>query len=144
MDSLELKQSAAVYRALRLARSIHATVAYLLPLLAQLSDDLLSEDLGDFLGKFMNGGRTSSRGIQRRKAATSAGVEGASSLESIRVPTPAILVVVPTRELGVQVSMLCYRLLGGGSTNPVLQPYNDPRRFVPGGNAIRGPTLIYS
>ena len=51
------------------------------------------------------------------------------------MPTPAILVIVPTRELGVQVSMLCYRLLGGGTSNPTLQPYADPKRYQFGGKA---------
>jgi len=31
--------------------------------------------------------------------------------------------------------MLCYRLLGGGTTNPTLQPYTHPSRFQPGGKA---------
>ena len=35
----------------------------------------------------------------------------------------------------VQVSMICYRLLGGGTTNPTLQPYIHPSRFQPGGKA---------
>ena len=38
-------------------------------------------------------------------------------------------------QLGVQVSMLCYRLLGGGTTNPTLQPYTYPSRYAPGGKA---------
>ena len=112
------------------------TLSYLLPLLAQLSDDLLSEDLSDYLASFLDGGRGSSKkGLERRRAASGNVESNASSLEAMRVPTPAMLVVVPTRELGVQVSMLCYRLLGGGNTNPTLQPYNHPSRYQPGGKA---------
>ena len=116
------------------------TLSYLLPLLAQLSDDLLSEDLSGFLAGFLDGGRSAVRrtkGQQRRKAVTDSAVEaeGGGGLNDLSVPTPAVLIVVPTRELGVQVSMLCYRLLGGGTTNPSIQPYNHPSRFVPGGKA---------
>jgi hypothetical protein len=31
--------------------------------------------------------------------------------------------------------MSAYRLLGGGNTNPTLQPYNHPSRYQPGGKA---------
>ena len=51
------------------------------------------------------------------------------------MPTPVALIVVPTRELGVQVSLLAYRILGGGPTNPTLQPYSHPSRYSPGGRA---------
>ena len=113
------------------------TLAYLLPVLAQLSDDLLSEDLSGYLASFLDGGRRkgSEKGLARRKAVAGSVEDGSSSLEAMSVPTPAVLIVVPTRELGVQVSMLCYRLLGGGRTNPTLQPYNHPSRYQPGGKA---------
>lgn len=115
------------------------TLAYLLPLLAALSDDLLSEDLSGFLGSFLDGGRPASGGYAkraaRRRSLAGSADDGESSLEAMRVPTPAILIVVPTRELGVQVSMIAYRLLGGGATNPTLQPYTHPSRFQPGGKA---------
>jgi len=110
------------------------TLSYLLPLLAQLSDDLLSEDLSNYLANFLDGGRSSAntKGTERRRAAAKNVQEGVTDTA---VPTPAVLIVVPTRELGVQVSMLCYRLLGGGTTNPTLQPYTHPSRFAPGGKA---------
>lgn len=115
------------------------TMAYLLPLLAQLSDDLLSEDLANYLASFLDGGgrAAGNRAADRRRArANSRGDDdGGSSLEATAVPTPAVLVVVPTRELGVQVAMIVYRLLGGGSTNPTLQPYTHPSRYKPGGKA---------
>ena len=115
------------------------TLSYLVPLLVQLSDDLLSEDLSDFLAGFLDGGRSAARrakGQRRRRAATD-GEEAKSggALNDLSVPTPAVMIVVPTRELGVQVSMLTYRLLGGGTTNPTIQPYNHPSRFQPGGKA---------
>lgn len=111
------------------------TLSYLLPLLSQLSDDLLSEDLSDYLANFLDGGQRSlanQRGKERRQAANRAVDD---SVADTAVPTPAILVIVPTRELGVQVSMLCYRLLGGGTSNPTLQPYADPKRYQFGGKA---------
>jgi superfamily II DNA/RNA helicase len=86
------------------------TMAYLLPLLAQLSDDLLSEDLANYLASFLDGGgrAAGNRAADRRRArANSRGDDdGGSSLEATAVPTPAVLVVVPTRELGVQVRPL--------------------------------------
>ena len=111
------------------------TLSYLLPLLTQLSDDLLSEDLGNSLASILDGGRPtqrSAKGAERRRAARQNVGEG---VEATAVPTPAVLIVVPTRELGVQVSMLCYRLLGGGATNPALQPYRDPSRYAFGSKA---------
>jgi hypothetical protein len=82
------------------------TLSYLLPLLSQLSDDLLSEDLSNYLESFLDGGRrASSKGLARRKAITATAGQsnaGDSSLETA-VPTPACIIVVPTRELGVQV-----------------------------------------
>ncbi len=116
------------------------TLAYLLPLLAQLSDDLLSEDLAEYLGSAIDGGRLArasarSRALRRAAIDSAAANEETAAQSGFEVPTPAMLVVVPTRELGVQVSMVCYRLLGGGTTNPTLQPYNHPSRFQPGGKA---------
>lgn len=113
------------------------TLSYLLPLLTQLSDDLLSEDLSNYLSSFLDGGRGAirSKGAMRRRAASNDAVAQDGSVNDLAVPTPAVLVVVPTRELGVQVSMVVYRLLGGGSTNPTLQPYTDPLRYLPGGKA---------
>lgn len=113
------------------------TLSYLLPLLTQLSDDLLSEDLSNYLAGFLDGGRSrgNAKGAERRRAAAQNATGGESALTEMAVPTPAVLIVVPTRELGVQVSMLCYRLLGGGTTNPTLQPYSHPSRYVAGGKA---------
>lgn len=111
------------------------TLSYLLPLLTQLSDDLLSEDLSNYLASFLDGGRRSAAnrlGVERRKAANS---NVGDEVADTAVPTPAVLIVVPTRELGVQVSMLCYRLLGGGTSNPTLQPYAHPSRYQFGAKA---------
>lgn len=113
------------------------TLSYLLPLLSQLSDDLLSEDLSNYLASFLDGGRprrsaANKRGAERRRAASSNVGDGVGDTA---VPTPAVLVIVPTRELGVQVSMLCYRLLGGGTSNPTLQPYADLSRYQFGAKA---------
>ena len=111
------------------------TLSYLLPLLSALSDDLLSEDLSNYLAGFLDGGRRpAAKGRERRKAAVAANADDGSVADTA-VPTPAALVIVPTRELGVQVSMLCYRLLGGGVSNPTLQPYAHPSRYEFGGKA---------
>jgi hypothetical protein len=95
------------------------TLSYLLPLLSQLSDELLGDQLDDFLAQYR------ARSAQRGE-------------ETGRLPTPAVLIVVPTRELGVQVSLLAYRLLGGSENNPTIQPYGHTpfrdlkARFKPG------------
>ena len=86
------------------------TLAYLLPLLTQLSDDLLSEDLAAYLASALDGGRPArarAKGMARRRAArdSAAAQPGADGEQSdYSVPTPALLIVVPTRELGVQVA----------------------------------------
>ena len=80
------------------------TLSYLLPMLTQLSDDLLSEDLSNYLATFLDGGRrASTKGTQRRRAAADTVEDGVTDTA---VPTPAVLIVVPTRELGVQVCAL--------------------------------------
>ena len=64
------------------------------------------------------------------------------------MPTPAALIVVPTRELGVQTAMLLDRLLGGGIHNPTLQPFSTPGggQHVPGDPAnlftYKGPRKV--
>ncbi len=107
------------------------TLAYLLPVLSRLSDDLLSEDLATYLASALDGGRPRLRAKQAAARAASSG--GMDELETT-VPTPTVLIVVPTRELGVQASLLAYRLLGGGTTNPTLQPYTLAR-YQPGQRA---------
>jgi len=100
------------------------TLAYLLPLISQLSEELLQEDLSSYLASFLEGGKrriVSPRGTDDRLPTS--------------VPTPALLLVVPTRELGVQVSLLAYRLLGGGTCNPKLQPYSHSSKYQPGNRA---------
>ena len=70
------------------------TLAFLMPLLSRL----------DYSGYLGGGGGT-------------AGVEGGSSDSSTSPspppPPPQLIVVVPTRDLGVQIALLVYRLLGG-------------------------------
>lgn len=111
------------------------TLAYLLPLVSRLSEDLLTEDLSGYLASFLEGGR-------RRIIQDTAADERLPT----SVPTPAILIVVPTRELGVQVSLLIYRLFGGGTGNPTLQPFSHPSRYQPGNNAnmftYKGPRRV--
>ena len=65
------------------------TLAYLLPLLTQLSDDLLSEDLSNYLASFLDGGRPASRkGIERRRAAAADAAKRDEKLSDMSVPTP--------------------------------------------------------
>jgi hypothetical protein len=91
------------------------TLAYLLPMLRRFSDDLLQEDLTRYL--------------------TSSGLVGRTSRPPDEVPRPVLMVVVPSRELGVQVSLLAYRLLGGSPSNPTLQPFAHASRYEPGNGA---------
>ena len=90
------------------------TLGYLVPLLSRLSEDLLEEDLSGYLADFLAGRRASA--VRRSR------LQGGRDESDLSLPTPAVLIVVPTRELGVQVSLLAYRLLGGGVSNPTLQP----------------------
>ena len=82
---------------------------------------------------FLDGGRPASGGYAkraaRRRSLAGSADDGESSLEAMRVPTPAILIVVPTRELGVQVSMIAYRLLGGRC--PSARSDDPPPRRTP-------------
>jgi len=90
------------------------TLAYLLPMLRRFSADLLQEDLTRYL--------------------TSSGLVDRTSKPE-EVPRPVLMVVVPSRELGVQVSLLAYRLLGGSPSNPTLQPFAHASRYEPGNAA---------
>lgn len=93
------------------------TFAYLLPLLKRISDDLLQEDLSRHLATALTGGRADRMRLDDA------------------MPRPVLMVVVPTRELGVQISLLCYRLFGGSPGNPTLQPFSHPTRYQPGNAA---------
>uniref|UniRef100_A0A7S4JGV2 RNA helicase n=2 Tax=Guillardia theta TaxID=55529 RepID=A0A7S4JGV2_GUITH len=95
------------------------TLSYLVPLLSWLSDDLLDEDLSTYLSRFTNKESTKSQKISK-------------VLEDEIAPAPLAVIVVPTRELGVQVSMLCYQLLGGSRRNPTLQPNSLLPQVMPG------------
>jgi hypothetical protein len=67
------------------------TLAYMIPLLSGLSDDLLDEDLSTYLSRHIGSGATKGQQI--------------SSLLRDELPkTPLAIIVVPTRELGVQAS----------------------------------------
>ena len=100
------------------------TLAYLVPALARLSGDLVQDSLFDAV--LAGRTRTQPRGELK------VGEDGRLPTD---MPTPALVVVVPTRELGVQVSLLAYRLLGGGVNNPTLQPYSNPWKHQPGNKA---------
>jgi len=106
------------------------TFSYLLPLIARLSAELMPDEEG--FGSFSEGVIKKMQRKERPDGRLEPGI-----------PTPALMIVVPTRELGVQVSMLAYRLLGGGLGNPTLQPFSHPSRHQPGNAAnmftYRGP-----
>ena len=90
------------------------TLAYLLPLLRRFSEDFLEEDLARQLASARESGF-----FERTRAPDA-------------MPRPVFMIVVPSRELGVQVSLLAYRLLGGSPSNPTLQPYAHASRYQPG------------
>ena len=95
------------------------TLAYLMPMLSLLSDDLLDDDIMLHLTRFGSKQTT-------RSTAVSKLVDGELA------PTPLAVIVVPTRELGVQVSTLCYMLLGGSRNNPKISPERIPTQHQPG------------
>merc|ERR1719149_255727 len=101
------------------------TLAYLIPIIAALSEDLMQEDLSNFLSAALRGGQSVKWAREQAMADQSEG----------EMQTPSLLIVVPTRELGVQTSLLAYRLLGGGESNPTIQPYAHPSRYSPGAKA---------
>ena len=82
----------------------------------------MQEDLSNFLSAALRGGQSVKWAREQAMADQSEG----------EMQTPAVLIVVPTRELGVQTSLLAYRLLGGGLSNPTIQPYSHPSRYAPG------------
>lgn len=98
------------------------TLAYLMPVLSALSDDLLEEDMTSYLSTYLGG--DGGGGPSRSEATPRGGREQQRD-------GPLVVIVVATRELGVQVSMLAYQLCGG-NRNPVIQPFAHPRRFEPG------------
>ena len=129
------------------------TLGYLVPLLSRLSEDLLEEDLSGYLADFLAG---------RRAAVRRSRLQGGRDESDLSLPTPAVLIVVPTRGLGVQVSLLAYRLLGERLNRrcsraprnsvgaqfigapffraildalPVSRRYAHPSRYQPGGKA---------
>jgi len=125
------------------------TFAYLLPLMASLGDRLLADDLrrrdqedgGAGLSSSLN---SALEGI-REAPYPQTGDGREDGRLGTSVPTPALMIAVPTRELGVQVSLLIYRLFGGGGSNPALQPFSraDRDRHQPGDSTnmftYRGP-----
>ncbi len=107
------------------------TLSYLVPLLGTLFQELMADDIESFLENFLKGNTAKEQPVSARRL-------DPTDLRSNMmdgVPTPTMLVVVPTRELGVQVSLLAYRLLGGGKSNPVLQPFSNPLNHAPGNEA---------
>ena len=103
------------------------TLAYLVPALTRLSAELVQDDLSSFISSFVAGSRP--RPLRGRSFTSEETEDGRLPTD---IPTPALVIVVPTRELGVQVSLLAYRLLGGGVNNPTLQPYSSPWKHRPG------------
>lgn len=95
------------------------TLAYLIPILSLLSNDLLDEDISLYLSKFTN-------------KDTNKGQKISKTLDTEVLATPAAVIVVPTRELGIQVAMLAYQLLGGQRNNPAILPERIPTKFEPG------------
>ncbi len=107
------------------------TLSYLVPLLSTLSDSLFArqrirvgaeEMVGDTTGDLLDRlavvtspvVRSNSRKQTRQKGAIAAGASISTLGKSGKdVKSPLALIVVPTRELGVQTAMLLYQLIGG-------------------------------
>lgn len=107
------------------------TLSYLVPLLSTLSDSLFTrqrirvgweETVGDTMGDLIERVavvtspvvRSRARKQIRQKGAIATGASLATLGKSGKdVKTPLALIVVPGRELGVQIAMLLYELVGG-------------------------------
>jgi superfamily II DNA/RNA helicase len=107
------------------------TLAYLVPLLSTLSDSLFSrqrirvgaeESVGDFSGDLLERisvvtspvVQTTSKKPLRTGGAIATGAAISTLGKSGKdVKSPLALIVVPTRELGIQTAMLLYELVGG-------------------------------
>lgn len=109
------------------------TLSYLMPILSALSDDLLEEDMTSYLSTYLGGGADEGASTERDARARSlAGRDAVSRNDREQQRNgPLLVIVVATRELGVQVAMLAYQLCGG-NRNPIIQPFAHPRRFEPG------------
>eukprot|EP00980_Cylindrotheca_fusiformis_P008231 scaffold1736_cov127-Cylindrotheca_fusiformis.AAC.45 len=106
------------------------TLAYLVPLLSTLSDSLFTrqririgaeENVGDTTGDLLERVSVVTSPVVRtnsRKPVRGGAIATGASLASLGksgkdVKSPLALIVVPTRELGVQTAMLLYELIGG-------------------------------
>jgi len=109
------------------------TLAYLMPLLSLISDELLDDDIMLHLSRFQSKQSTRSQRVSKL-------------VDRELSPTPLAVVVVPTRELGVQVSTLCYMLLGGSRNNPKIMPERIPIQYQPGSKtnmfSYKGPRRV--
>ena len=111
--------------------SLRKTLAYLVPLLSTLSDSLFTrqrlrvgweESVGDTMGDLMERVAVVTSPVVRSRARKQIRQKGAiatgASLSTLGksgkdVKTPLALIVCPGRELGVQIAMLLYSLVGG-------------------------------
>lgn len=106
------------------------TLAYLVPLLSTLSDSLFvrqrirvgaEENVGDTTGDLLERVSVVTSPVVRtnsRKPVRGGAIATGASLASLGksgkdVKSPLALIVVPTRELGVQTAMLLYEMIGG-------------------------------
>jgi len=123
------------------------TLAYLVPLLSTLSDSLFKrqrlrvgaeEIVGDTTGDMLDRVavvtspvvRTNSRRPTRQAGAIATGAALSTLGESGRdVKSPLALIVVPTRELGVQTALLLYQLVGGNIKDSPTQTMGKANSF---------------
>lgn len=112
------------------------TLAYLVPMLSTLSESLFTrqririkaeEDVGDVAGDILSRIAVATSPMVRRPGSKQVGGfknDGSGSIEmgaalstlgksGTDVKSPLALIVVPTRELGVQIAVLAYQLVGG-------------------------------
>ena len=109
------------------------TLAYLMPLLSLISDELLDDDIMLHLSRFES--KQSGRSQRVSKL-----------VDRELAPTPLAVIVVPTRELGVQVSTLCHMLVGGSRNNPKFMPERILQGNTPGSKtnmcSYKGPRRV--
>jgi superfamily II DNA/RNA helicase len=108
------------------------TLAYLVPTLSTLSQTLYTrqririkaeEDIGDLMGDLLERVAVQTSPMMKGQGYTQVGGGGGGKISSTLgksgtdVKSPIGLIVVPTRELGVQIALLLYQLVGGNKKN---------------------------
>jgi superfamily II DNA/RNA helicase len=137
------------------------SLAYLVPLLSLLSDELLGPPPRPRRGarrpapvrsarwERLSGGGAADADATRyfsQFATPRAGESPEAADTRPTLPTPLAVICVPARELGVQVALLAFQLLGGQRNNPAILPERIPSGFEPGSRtnmfSYKGPRKV--